>query len=481
VHGAFALAWLERAPDGSEQLHLARDAIGHRTLYYTLFERQLVFASSLYALQRVRKTLQLDLHAVAAYLSCAYVPGQRTLVEGVFELLPGEQVTFSAGELRRCRYWLPPREPEQFADAGELQASLRAALEAEIGRLLPSGEPVAASLSGGIDSSLVVALAARLHPPGVRTYSISFGDGYANELPFSSAVAAHCGTQHCVVELTPRTVLAHLDDTLACLDKPNGDPLTVPNALLFRTMGEHARVALNGEGGDPCFGGPKNLPMILAELYGDGGDGSGETRERSYLRAHAKCYDELADLLVPDVLRCARVAALEAELTERFSDPRYRTLVGRLMAINVCWKGGHHILPKIDALSAPFGVAARSPLFSKAIVEMAFGIPSGLKLRGSVEKYLLKRAVEELLPQAIVERPKSGMMVPVEAWFQDPLLPAARARLLDGLMPYGLFRRDRLEDLVAGRTAGLRPRRGVKLWLLVTLEAHLRALRAATG
>jgi asparagine synthase (glutamine-hydrolysing) len=112
-------------------------------------------------------------------------------------------------------------------------------------------------------------------------------------------------------------------------------------------------------------------------------------------------------------------------------------------------------------------------------VEAAFAIPPQLKLHGSEEKYLLKRAVEDTLPERIVLRPKSGMMVPVEGWFQPrgPLYQHARERVLDGLARYDLFEPARLEDLVAGRSGGLRPRRGVKLWLLITLESHLRALR----
>jgi asparagine synthase (glutamine-hydrolysing) len=342
---------------------------------------------------------------------------------------------------------------------------------------------VCASLSGGIDSSLVVAIARRLHAPPVRTFSIAFGGEHRNELPFSSLVAAHTGTEHRIVELSPGVIAAHLDDTIARMDKPNGDPLTVPNALLFREMSAHGAVVLNGEGGDPCFGGPKNIPMLLAELYGDAdGDGDGGARdpayarERAYLRAHAKCYDDLAAMLTKDAYAAACTPPLEHDLAPWFRDPARPSFVGTLMAINVRFKGGHHILPKVDALSAPFGVLARSPLFSRPIVELAFRIPPTLKLAGAVEKYLLKEAVRDLLPAEIVDRPKSGMLVPVEGWFQGPLAAEARARVLDGLAALPLFRRPMLEQLLAGKRLGLRPRRGVKLWLLITLEAHLRLL-----
>jgi asparagine synthase (glutamine-hydrolysing) len=329
---------------------------------------------------------------------------------------------------------------------------------------LPDREPVGAFLSGGLDSSLVVALARRLHAAPIRTYSVSFGDGYANELPFSSLVAAHCQTEHRIVELAPAVVLHHLDETIGLLSEPIGDPLTVPNALLFRQAAAEVGVVLNGEGGDPCFGGPKNLPMVLAELLGDGASTESDQslrRERSYLRAHGKCYDDLPQMLAPDVAAALQDEPLERTLTPYLTDPRWPSFVAKLMALNVAFKGAHHILPKVDALSAGFGVVPRAPLFDRAVVELAVSLPSQVRLRGSVEKYVLKEAVRDLLPSAIVERPKSGMLVPVEAWFRGPLLPAASARLLDG------------------RLGGVRPRIGAKIWLLVTLEAWLRTVFAA--
>jgi len=481
IEGAFVVAW--RDPDGS--VSLARDPIGHRSLYYCHVNDALDFASTVPALLALcTLPLRLRLRAVVEYLAYAYVPGRSTFVEGVHEVLPGEIVTLRRGELTRRAFWELPCEPERFDDEEALRMALRAALERSVRAALPSGRPAAASLSGGIDSSLVVALAARFSPHPVHSHSITFGDAHADELPWSSLVAAHCKTRHTIFELTPQAVLAHLDDTIGCLDKPNGDPLTVPNALLFRAMAGCSGVALNGEGGDPCFGGPKNVPMLLTALYGHGGeqgrDGAGEL-ERNYLRAHQKCFDELDELLAPALLHVARTPPLEHDLAPWFSDPRWRGLVSKLMAINTRFKGGHHILPKVAALSAPFGVRARSPLFSKALVELAFAIPPELKLRGSDEKYLLKRAVDDLLPRSILERPKSGMLVPVEAWFQGPLLPEARARILDGLAPRGLLSRTYLEKLVNGKLGGLRPRRGVKIWLLVTLEAHLRMLERGGG
>lgn len=484
IDGGFALAW--RSTDGT--VSLARDPLGHRTMYYAMVGGRFVFASRIPVLLDafdIPRTL--DARSVAAFLSYAYVPNRATMVSGISEVLPGEIVQFDprSGHIRREAFWELPSEPKEPGERdAAMVASLRRELEYTIGSLLGREGPVGASLSGGIDSSLVVAVARRLLPKDrtLKTFSITFGAPHRDELAWSSMVAEHCNTEHRVLELPADAVASHLDDTIRWMDKPNGDPLTVPNALLFREMAEHVTIALNGEGGDPCFGGPKNLPMLLAELYGDGyeDEGAAGARNRTYLRAHLKCFDELEEMLRPDAYRAAREPPLEDDVARWFDDPRWDSLIGKLMAINVRFKGGHHILPKVDALAAPFGVLPRSPLFMRRLVEQAFALPSTAKLRGSVEKWALKEAVADLLPRPILDRPKSGMLVPVEGWFSGPLLGLARERLLDGALGRtALFRREMLEALIAGKMRGLRPRRGVKIWLMVTLESHVRALGLA--
>jgi asparagine synthase (glutamine-hydrolysing) len=463
VKGAFALAdW-----DG-ERLLLARDPVGERTLYYTLTAQgDLAFASRLRDLPHSR---QIDSLGLAYYLCCAYVPGRRSLVQGTHEMLPGELIEYRAGQLSSRRLWQPPNESWTERSEEDLRQDLRQALEEAVLRRLPEGQ-VGCTLSGGIDSSLIVALLKKLTPAPVRTYSLSFGPEYANELPFSTAVAEHCQTIHRVIELSPPQVVDRLDEVLGWLSKPNGDPLTIPNALLFEEASREVSVVFNGEGGDPSFGGPKNLPMLLSELYAEG---QPFEREASYLRSHLKCYDDLREMLHPDLWDSLADFQLERDLSPHLRRPG-QSLIQKLMQLNLSFKGAHHILPKVDAISYPFGVWPRSPLFDRDVVEIAFRIPAQLKLKGSVEKYLLKEAVRDLLPDSVVDRPKSGMMVPVEAWFSGPLLAEAKARLLDGLAGRGLFRRDYLERLLEGKLGGLRPRRGVKIWLLITLECWLRS------
>jgi asparagine synthase (glutamine-hydrolysing) len=324
-------------------------------------------------------------------------------------------------------------------------------------------------LSGGVDSSLVTALAARMAPGPVHTFSLHFGGGYTNELEWSSLVARHCGTRHHVLEFPASVIQKHLPESLAVLDDPIGDPLTTPNLLIGRAAAEVTGTILNGEGGDPSFGGPKNTPMLLHALYGGADDLTG-----AYLRSFGKCWDDLPALLAPEVK-----AALRDEppagwwFAPRLVDGGMRHFLNRLLDVNVRFKGADHILTKVANLTSASGLMGRSPLADRRVIDASFAIPPEHKLAGTVEKAVLKAAVADLLPAEVVHRPKSGMLVPVQAWFQNELRPYARAMLLDRharTRPY-FDPRTVKEWLDTPRT----PKRGVKIWLLLTMEVWLRA------
>ena len=484
IDGAFAVAWLGQ--DGV--LRLASDPIGHRRIYYAkLPGGGIVFASMLHGvLGSGLVPRRLSRSAVSVFLTFAYVPSSQTLAEGVFALPPGHvlELDLHAGGAERITpYWQLPSTPHSFDSAEVLRERLRAELERAVTRALPEdpNAPLGCTLSGGIDSSLVVALARRLHRGPLTTYSIAFGAEHKNELPWSAIVAEHCGAARVVIEARPSDIAAELDATVGALSQPNGDPLTVPNALLFRRAAQDTGFVLNGEGGDPCFGGPKNAPMLLAELLElDDGDRDRYARARSYLRAHQKCYDDLPSMLRPELAADLGKHALEQIVDSWLCDARWPSLLDKLMAINVAFKGAHHILPKVDHLSYGSGVCPRSPLFDRRIVELSFEIPASQKRRGAIEKHLLKEAVRDLLPASVVERPKSGMMVPVEAWFRGPLRGFAAERLLEGLASWELIEPRYVRDLLSARLGGLRPRHGVKIWLLLTLEAWLRKVLRGT-
>lgn len=467
ARGMFAVA-IWREPE--RELILLRDAVGARTLYHAGRGSSCWFADRLAVLRRTPAVSDaLSLTALRDYLSCAFVPGEGTMWRDAREVAPGTARVFPGD---RCILYWEPVQGDWDADTPLpfYARCLRPLLEDAVQQCLPASGPVGVYLSGGLDSSLVTALVARYASGPVHTFAIHFGREYPNELAFSSLVARHFGTRHHVLELSAAMVREHLPETLALLDDPIGDPLTTPNLLLGRAACRETSVVLNGEGGDPCFGGPKNQPMLLHALYG-----ATQSEADAYFRSYQKCYDDLPELLTPDVQCALRDAPPPSVLLEPFfSNPRMPSYLNRLMHINVRLKGADHILTKVNNLTRACGLVGHSPLFDRRIVEASFAIPPEFKLSGATEKAVLKAAVADLLPRAILMRPKSGMLVPVQGWFRGELNGYARALLLD--------RRARTRPYLNSGTVrqwleyrgGVWPRYGVRLWLLLTLEVWLR-------
>ncbi len=486
VRGMFALAiW-----DGRTLL-LVRDAVGGRKLFYARAGRAWAVSPSLRALRRwPALSVRLNLAAVRSYLTFAYLPGDETLLDDVYELAPGHYLRIEPqGDYATGAFWQvqerlddPPAAPSTYA------AHLRLLLEQVVQSHLPHGQDVAVFLSGGLDSSLVTALAARLHDARVTTYAIHFGTALPNELAYAEWVARHCGTHHRVLHFSGEEVVARLPETIALLDSPVGEPLTTPNMLMARTAAaEGHRVILNGEGGDPCFGGPKNIPMMLFELHRS--DPNPAARADAYLRSYRGCYGDLPILLAPDVQAALRDAPHPARFVQPyFETPAIRSYLNRLMLINVRTKGAHHILAKVEALTAAAGLEGRSPLFDRAIVEYAFAIPPQMKLAGTTEKWILKQAVADLLPTMVTYRPKSGMQTPIGYWLRGPWGRTPMARWWPGPLgrlaadvllgprgqARGIFRRDTLETWLY-HTHTTWPRHANKVWLVLTLELWLQA------
>ena len=472
LKGAFGLAVWDRERRG---LCLARDRVGARTLYYSVGSATRWVAPRLSSIPQPASS-GIDPIALRDYLCCAFVPGGRTLREGVRELRPGTLLHLPGDEVQI--YW---EVKEQIVGAGQPLEwhgrRLRSLLEEVVGECLPEGAPVGAYLSGGLDSSCIVALAAQLHSHPVHTYSIHFGDETPHELEFSGLVAAHCRTEHRVIGITPEEMWRLLPETMAHLDDPIGDPLTVPNLILGRAAKADAEVILNGEGGDPCFGGPKNQPMLLTSLYrpateaGEGRFSATPDLVAAYLASFQKCAADLPRLLRPEVWEAARgePSVFAAELEGEGS------YLNRLMFINTKFKGADQILTKVNNLTRAAGLRGRSPLFDERVVEFSLGVPPRYKLSGAEEKAVLKAAARDLLPEAILKRPKSGMMVPVQLWFRTRWQREARALLLGRRARVRRYLNQEIIREWLDYRGDLWSRYGVKLWLVVSLELWLRA------
>jgi asparagine synthase (glutamine-hydrolysing) len=259
------------------------------------------------------------------------------------------------------------------------------------------------------------------------------------------------------------------------LDDPIGDPITMPNFELASRMSGDFRWVFNGEGGDPLFGGPKNYSMLLRHWYG-GIDRHPRFRERSYLASYRRGFEELDRLLTPGWLSAFDAGEeLEGVLAPFFESALPRKFLNKLMAINIRLKGAHLILPKVERMTAAWGLNALSPLFDERLFRLSFEMPPRLKLADGVEKVIFKRCYRNDLPSRIIERPKSGMRVPVYFWFQKEMKKYARHLLSPkNIRKAGIFNPERVRQLLDYSTVEGPGRYGMRLWMLVTFEVWRR-------
>jgi asparagine synthase (glutamine-hydrolysing) len=464
--GMFGLVIYDRQ---LEQLLIIRDPIGGRTIYYTAGKKCWI-APQLSNLNSYRSNL-IDPIALRDYLTCSFVPGARTMWQDVREIRPGTVLQLPQAQI--TIYWQLTELVVEYESLEWHGNKLRSQLERVMREYLPAQEAVGIFLSGGLDSSCITALAAQLHDAPIHTYSIHFGAECANELEFSSMVANHCQTNHHILEITFEDMWEKLPGTMAYLDDPIGDPLTVPNLLVGKLASKDVSITLNGEGGDPCFGGPKNQPMLIDSLYNlvvarAASAQPNQDRLQAYLISFQKCAVDLPQLLKPEIWQQVQQPWIfEPDLNSEMS------YLNRLMALNIKFKGADQILTKVNNLTQAVGLQGRSPLFDRRIVEMSMTIPPEYKLSGVQEKVVLKQAVATLLPTSIIDRPKSGMMVPVQLGFRKYWQRRAASMLLSRralISPY--INQDLIKEWLSFR-GDVWGRYGVKLWLLVSLEIWL--------
>lgn len=473
LEGAFVMALaLEN------RLLMCRDHSGVKVIYWTRSRDRLIFASEIKALfadPSVPRRMRVA--ALPEYLTFSFVPGENTMFEDVFELQPGTILCWQDGQVSTRRHFeferLEPEDESPLSEA-DLARQVASDLEASVRECCQVGDaPPGVFLSGGIDSSAVLACAASQYPDfPLKTFSVHFGPDYANENEFVQMMVDRYGTDHTWLDIQPKRFIRRMREILWQLDDPIGDPITVPNYLMAEAASKVTDVILNGEGGDPCFGGPKNIPMTLASIYGPmPGDPSDAWLERTYLLTYRKCFKDLRLLLTPDVWKEAGgEEALFAILTPLFRQNPPRRFINKLMAVNIRLKGANLILVKVEKMTSANGILALPPLFSKKIVETSMMCLPEFKLSGNVEKSILKQAVSDILPAPIVQRPKSGMMVPVRFWLQGEMRRYAKKMLSKRrLQRIGLFNADYVQKLLKYDRHEIHgARHGLKLWMLLT-------------
>ena len=492
LEGMFALALWDAA---RERLVLARDRVGKKPLLWTrLPDGTLAFASELKALLRLPGfRREPDPAMLDAYLSLQYVPSPRTALQGVEKLRPGHLLVAENGSVEIRSFWQLEPRPERPSPA-----EVREAVRSAVRRRLIADVPLGALLSGGIDSSVVVACMAEAQSSPVRTFTVGFGDTRYDERAWAQDVAERFATEHEELVLEP-DVTATLPRLAAALDEPLGDDAALPLFLICEAARRRVTVALTGDGGDEAFAGYERyaaheLAGRVPGLPGLGRTGGGlrrlgrrEPRSRAnragrFLEAAAapaeKRYSRLMEV-VPLPLRAELWEPGFVQPAELRLQPS-RPGVAGLQELDVETYLPDDLLLKADLASMAHSLELRSPLLDHRVLELGISLEGPPRRRG---KEALRRAFAADLPRSVLERRKTGFGVPLAAWFRGELRDLAGDLLLDArARSRGQLRPAAVERLLADHASG-RADHGHRLWCLLMLElwqrTHVEAAQPA--
>jgi asparagine synthase (glutamine-hydrolysing) len=503
VAGSFTLAvWDRRA----RSMHLVRDRMGVRPMFWSLHGRRFAFASELPALLEAR-FVQRDVawEHLAEYLSFRVVHSPRTLLRQVWQVEPGHWLRVADGRVETRPYWRPsyakPGTPPP--DDGGVVTGLQQAVDDAVVRRLVPGVPTALYLSGGLGSTAIAAAARRLSFP-IPSWTVSFADDPNPETPFAGRVARLLGLEHHEVVIGSRELAASFDDGVRVLGHPVGNPAAFLQGLLAMHVGRTARIVLSGDGGEELFGGrmlddlPRKLRLarMFEGLPSPARRLAARTLQRTSFGAgigssRASDFGLKLGLGGTDLFGVAEREALLRDANLIRADARtevlghfYRgidtdAINGVLNAYLRSWLQEESLV-RADRTAAAAGLDMRLPLLDHAVVDRAAALPGSSKLRrvgGSLHtRWPLRAMLEGVLPPPLVNRPKRGMPVPLDAWLASHgrLFLDERCALLRA-DPHRLFRHEPIERLrqQVGRTPGA----GLRLWSLFILDAWLRSLK----
>jgi asparagine synthase (glutamine-hydrolysing) len=452
-------------------LILGREPFGRTPLYWTEIDSTIWFASHVQLLLPLISQPQIDVAGFYGYSCFSYVPTPLTAVTNIQSVPAGVELFWAVGTLQPVtiahNHW--QQAPEQITDEGvavkQLQDLLQAAIERQIQDL--SDEPVGVFLSGGLDSSIAAALLVQ-NGIKVRAYTLDFGEAGVSEQPYAEQVAHHLQIPLVKIPVNPKLVRKALNSTARALDLPYGDGVTVPLYLLNQAASQDVSVVFNGEGGDQLFAGWTNKPLIAASIYGGSSD-----LLQPYLQTFHRLCDYTHQSFQPEIID--RIQSLNpADWITDALDPAFAPeLLHSLRRASLLLKGAQNIQPRVTNLASWHGLKVRSIFCDLPLAEWTFGVSGTLQLQGACEKYILKRAVEHLLPAEIVWRTKRGMGVPLTAWLYQELWSDLGKWLNPQVLKQsGLWQPDLAARLVSGKFGGsIQGRRiGEILWLMIMWE-----------
>jgi asparagine synthase (glutamine-hydrolysing) len=511
--GMFAFALWDR---NTKELFLARDRLGKKPLYFSLLPvGQLVFASELKALIRhggIRR--EVDSLAVEEYFSLGYVADPRCILASVSKLPAASTLVVARGRPVPApqSYWNVSFAHVEPAEEDAVVESLLERLEEAVRIRMVADVPVGAFLSGGVDSSGVVAMMARASDRPVNTCSISFGDPAFNESAHAQAVARALGTRHFVEPVDPDD-FSLVDQLARIYDEPFADSSALPTYRVCQLARKHVKVALSGDGGDEIFGGyrryrwhlreerlrnllPHGLrrPLFgtLGRLYPKADWAPRPLRAKATLEALARSsieayFDSVAissPRIRSELFSARHRSALQGyealDIFRRYEDEAQGVdRLSQIQYIDIKTYLVGDILTKVDRASMAHSLEVRVPILDHELIEWAATVPPALKLRGGEGKHVLKKAVARPVAREVVYRPKMGFAVPLARWFRAELRERVRSRLVGGsLGDTGVFDMGAIERLVSQHQSGMRDHSAV-LWSLLVYESFNREVLAA--
>ncbi|MDH3726066.1 MAG: asparagine synthase (glutamine-hydrolyzing) [Myxococcales bacterium] len=499
LRGMFALAlW-----DGPRRrLVLARDRFGKKPLYYHIGPEGLVFASELGGLVASRHfEKRPDLDAIDAFMCLQYVPAPMTAFEGVKKLPAGHWLVCENGVIHETEPYFALRFDEPHTGTvKELTQELRDLLEESVRVRLMSDVPLGAFLSGGLDSSLIVALMARRSSQPVKTFSVGFTSKDHSELPYAKMVADRYETDHheMVVEPDMASVVPEL---VRHYGEPFADSSALPTWYLCQYTRTGVTVALSGDGGDEAFGGyrrymhsrtarairrlPWPLPRLVASMLSHLPTPQAQEVRDYGERIMQPEYERFLGLCSP-IPHKDRMVIYSAQMRERFARDQVaaeferlfktssaRDPVNRVLDVDIRTYLSDNILTKVDIASMAHSLEVRCPLVDQEVMRFAASLPGSMKIRGLTTKFLLRRVAEELVPSPIFKRSKQGFGLPINRWMREDLAPLSRDVLLDQTArERGILDPTAVQDMLARQQRG--EPRGFQIWSMMILELWYR-------
>ena len=427
LNGMFAIAIWD---SNKRRLFLARDRLGVKPLYYTVIDSKLIFASEIKAILEYPIQRTVCKEALAKYFALRYVPAPLTIFEGIMKLEPGHYIVADENGFKKEKYWELP-VVELNGSESHFQETILKMLRESVKKRLVSDVPLGAFLSGGVDSSTVVAIMSELMDEPVKTFSVGFTGKEYDESSFARIVAEEFGTEHheIFIDIDDINILPKI---IWHFDEPIADAAAIPTYMLSQLARKKVKVVLTGEGGDEIFAG---YERYVAELrFKHLKYISFLFKPFKYLKVNPESWSykylrflssrqSLIDSYITRIEGYHNVNILEYEANS-VSDMVKSTFITNDYLKNMIYFDIKYWLPddllmKVDKMTMGNSLEAREPFLDYRLVEFAFNIPSRYKIKNGEEKYIFKKAINNILPREIVGRKKHGFNVPIKQWFRE--------------------------------------------------------------